>query len=321
MRAFAIALLWCAASLADDAPVSAPLSGLVFDRAAGIRPISGIPGSSALGKPLDAGMPLWRAAVSPYHDYVLAQSGEYMPPLVLRWNANGPSSYPVPGAMGRVSRIVFSPGGGAAGLYDERSGRIQIVTGLPDRPGIAQEINAASLSQPVTALAVADGAIQILVGISDGASGSVLAFGPDGGVTYSVPVGQPAALTHFSKSADAVVADGLNNTVWLIHGGQLARLAGPDDGVSGPSAVELSASQQRVIIANSGSNAVLIVDLGGKASSLVPCNCQVRGLQRLSGDAVFRLTDSADQPMWLLDGDSDTPRVVFVAQAADQGAQ
>src|SRR5207244_8988577 len=62
---------------AAQAQLSGPILGYTLDiKASAFRVIKGIPGASALGKPVDLGVKVRRAVVSLERDYALAVSGD-----------------------------------------------------------------------------------------------------------------------------------------------------------------------------------------------------------------------------------------------------
>ena len=61
---------------------------------------------------------------------------------------------------------------------------------------------------------------------------------------------------------------------------------------------------------------VVIRDLRSSMRTSVTCGCTPVALAPLRGNAVFRLNGMGDGPLWVIDGDSAEPRVLFVAAPA-----
>jgi hypothetical protein len=148
----------------------------------------------------------------------------------------------------------------------------------------------------------------------------------EGNLRLLLSAGPTTAAGFLAGSDEVVLADGLRNTVYWVRGeGEVIPLAGEKEGISGPVAVSISRDNRRVFVANAGAGTVVVLDLAGGAPSVFACDCTVTGLERMQGNAVFRLTDLSGDPMWLLDGDAPEARVVFVppqrpvAQRAAQG--
>ena len=59
-------------------------------------------------------------------------------------------------------------------------------------------------------------------------------------------------------------------------------------------------------------NVVGLLRIADRQWNAVECHCAATVLAPLSGNAVFRLTQRTDQPLWILDGDAGAPRMVFI---------
>ena len=81
---------------------------------------------------------------------------------------------------------------------------------------------------------------------------------------------------------------------------------------SRPVAVAASADNRRVIIANSDPGGIVSVGLEGGDVETVACRCHPTGLDRLNGNAVFRLNEPSERQLYVFDGDSPQSRIVFV---------
>jgi len=301
---------------ADGVYITGPLLGYYFEPGeAALRPIQGIPGAAILGPPLELGVRLTRAAVSPQHDYVLARvEGE--PELALvRPEASPPSLVRIPGALENPDRMVFSPEGTAALLYRDADGAVQVLAGLPGEPSVVGHLTIVADPGAAPALAVSDDAGAILAGPI---RGEVTLFTSDGGSRGVLPAATPASIAFLRQRHDAVIADRAERTVYLLRDPagrrELTVLAREADGVQDPVAVETSWEGRRALVANA-EGSVLVVDLTGEASLLIPCPCQTTGLMRLTGNAVFRLDEPRAGPLTVLDADSSEPRVVFIPAA------
>jgi hypothetical protein len=111
----------------------------------------------------------------------------------------------------------------------------------------------------------------------------------------------------------AIVADRGANEVFAIRdvpGAALRQfLVGPQDGVSAPAGVAVSAN--RIHIANTGTAAILTLDSAGRLLRSQTCACTVWGTQRLK-DSVFQLTQGISRTIFLLDANSAEERILFV---------
>lgn len=309
----------------DGIHISGPVLGYIYDPAlAQIRPIFGIPGAATMGAPLGFGLNLARAAVSPQHDYALVEPDGNPGLAVLRLPPATSVPRLIPDAMAGAERVIFSPTGNSVILYDAIKQKVQIITGLPGAPSVAGEVDVSTVGGPITALAVSDDAAAILAGVSQDGAGALWLLSPGGHVHVVFPAGNPSAVAFLRNSHDAVMADGTLNTVYFLRdvtgAGEPVFLAGKGEGISGPVAVAVSDDNRQILIANSQPGSVAQVDLSSGTLTLVPCDCAVVGLQRLNGNAVFRVMEASDGLVRLFDGDAAEPRILLVPADARSGA-
>jgi hypothetical protein len=296
---------------AQEGRVEGPLLGYVVDPGGSLRTLAGMPGSSLLGRPLDLGLTLERTQVSPQQDYALADGGAATGVVLARLGREA-SPVVIPDAPTGVQRIVLSPTGAAAALYYE--GKILIVGGLRGSPSVTGEVDVSGVAGPIGAIAVRDDGSAVLIAASDGVYWGT----PPEPARFLLAMGRVVAIAFRPDSGEAAVVDGERNQVYAVRDGELLPLAGEREGVAGPVAVAWSGNGSRLMVANGAGRSVLVVDREGGAIGVVPCECEPAGLQRLAGNAVFRLTDASGEPMWLFDGDAVEPRVVFVVTAGEE---
>ena len=300
-----------------ESAIQAPILGFVFDsQAHRIRPVLGVPGAAMLAQPVDVGMDIADAALSPGQDYALILTGDDRRVLVLRFRPDGVSTLPIDGAAAAPDRMRLSPSGSAAALYRQATGTVQVITGLPDAPTLARETGVTASGQNVTALAISDDGQVLIAGT--GGSQAVLIVSADGNIT-SVPLNDGIrALAFRPNSQDAAVATA-GNQIFLLpdiaHAPQPASIAGPKEGIAGPAAIEFSSDGQRLFAANPAAGTVTESDLAAGTTATLTCDCSPSGLYRLRGPAVFRLTEASTQ-LRLFDGSTTPSRILFVP--ADQ---
>ena len=290
-------------AVAQDLPVQGPVLGYAWEAASSrLRPLLGIPGSSLLGTPLDLGVSLTLAEVSPRQDYAVAVEADSGAVLLIRLTGTL-SANPLPGVAPGASRIALSATGSAAAIYIPNRESLYVITGLPDGPSVAS----VTLPGPVSALAVHDSGDLVLTVSSE----QLYALRPGTEPRRLGQVGASAAIAFAEDSRDALIADPSRQEVFLLRGeNERLILAGARDGVSDPVAVALAG--RRGFVANRGSSTVLVVDLAGAPPLSVACPCEVSGLQRLRGETVFRVTDSLRSASYLLEAGPAEPRLWFV---------
>jgi hypothetical protein len=112
-----------------------PVTGFVYDaRLGAIRPINGMPGASTLGGPLPLAVSIRHAAISTARDFAIAISDDGSAYLASGLAGGTPALAALDGAIDNVSRVVLNSAGDAALLYSEKTGRLQVITGLPGQP-------------------------------------------------------------------------------------------------------------------------------------------------------------------------------------------
>jgi hypothetical protein len=82
--------------------------------------------------------------------------------------------------------------------------------------------------------------------------------------------------------------------------------------LSGLSAIAASSDGRRAFIASARTGTIATVDLASGATTFVSCECQPKGLYAIGGTDLFRLNDSSDQPISVLDGSGPEPRVIVI---------
>jgi hypothetical protein len=305
---------------APTSAISGPVLGWVFDRSVrGVRPILGVPGASILGQALDVGFELDQAKVSPGQDYILGVAAESREVVLVRIQPGGVAVGALPGVPPGVEQMILSPTGRAAAFRYGGVGTIHVVHGLPEAPEVKREVDLAVMGSGASAVASSDDAEVLVAAAEDGA---VWVAGADGNARVVGRFGHVRALAFLPRSQDVLIADDADNAVYLLRdaasSGHLLRLAGEQDGIAGPREVVASRDGRRAVVRNGGSGELVVLDLAGGPAVKVACEVEVTGLERLEGNAVFRLTEAEGREVWLLDGDWPELRVVFAAAASER---
>jgi hypothetical protein len=310
-------------SCAQENPLSSPTLGFVFDEAMGrIRPIFGVTGASKLGEPLEMDFEIHAAEVSPRQDYILALVGNNREVVQIRISRGMASVRTLLPIAPAPDKIVLSPRGTAGAVYYRSSGKVQIITGLPDEPVLHSEVDLSALVLAPGVIAVSDdGQALLMTPVEDGVGRLYLAA-PGGDVRPIFALRRVSAIEFLAQSHDAVIADSEENKVYLLRGTggpeQLLVLAEEKDGVMVPRAVAVASDGRQVVVLNEQSKGLVIVSLDGATPAKLACDCVATGLFRLEGNAVFRLTGLSAGPAWVYDGDGAQPRVVFVPPASER---
>ncbi len=326
-----LALPPAASPAAAEGSVSGPTLGFFFDQQQrSLRPILGVPGASQIGAAVPLNVQLTRAEVAPGHQYALGVTTDG----ALVWmDLRGAVPQTRPVAVGvTVSRILISPTGDAAAVYDRGSRQVQFLNGLLASPAAGSTVSVSNLQGVLTAMAVGDDAETLLAATSSADSdGGLYVVRAGGDVRRVSAVGRVLSMSFLPGQDNALVADHGRSEVLRIDGvGSVAVsavLASGRDGVSRPVAVQVSSNLSHAVAAQDGSGRLALIPLGGGSPRFVECNCRPLELTQLRGDSLFRLTSDPSQPLFVLDagrlaadGATLDPRVLFVPASAAQAA-
>jgi len=318
---FGLAALVLAARLPAQDPVtgarlSGPVLGFVDDADAGIRPMLGVPGSALLGPAVRVPGGLSAVAFAPVSGFALALAGDRRQPVVVRGLANAPAVASITGLAPGADRFEMSPTGSAAAFLYQAEGKLRLVSGLPDDPRLAAEFDLSGIASDLGALAVSDDAGSALAVSANEGQAWLLLCRPNSEPKRWLAVSAAATLSFFPGTSDAALADPERNHVSLVkataEAGAPTLLASASNGVAAPAAVVTSLDGRWIVVANSNPTALAVIAVADGTVTLVPCDIPVPKLYRLGSNALFRLTDAAASPIWLLDGDSSPPRMLFV---------
>lgn len=305
--------------------------GYVFDtRISALRPLSGIPGAAVLGAPVDSGGPVRTAYVAPRQNYAVALTDSGAVVVQLVSGADPAVVTPLGVDSAAAGIVALSPNGAAAALYSANEALVRIVTGLPGAPVLARSVPFGVVSGSVRLLAISNDAAILTAVTHDNSADStspdaVVVVDNDGNAQGLANSTHVSALQFSADTHDLLLTDDSDNTLSVIQGlpnaGAYKVIADSSAGIAGPVALNTS-SNGNIVVANGRAANILVFDSGGSPLGAYPCLVAPTGLSRLNGNAVFLLNViSNDDPLWIFDGDSSTPRVMFVPvdQAASQG--
>ncbi len=299
--------------LAAGQSVAAPVLGYAIDPAArAIRPIGGVPGAAAFEAALATHPALARAVLAPGADYALASAVETGRVVVLTWEAGAVSAAEL-ALAGDLGAAAFSPGGRTAAMYSPESGSVQVWLGLPRQPLMAWE---ARIGRPA-ALAVSDDGLALAAILGETGSQMLAVLTPSAGPRVVAEGGAWSALAFAPGRRDLAVAQAGRNQVSLITDltgeARVRIVAGVGDGIANPVALAFSADGTKLAAASDEARSVVLIDLETRAVVSVACEAKINALERVRGNAVFRLTRAAGERSPLFDGDAPEPRIVFIA--------
>jgi hypothetical protein len=272
-----------------------------------LRPILGIPGASQVGKSVVPAGAYINAATSATASLAVLQAADGSFDLMLL-----PTGTPV--SLGLTlptgATIRLSPSATAALAFTPGATSAALITGLPASPSLQ------TISAPA---AIADAAVSDTgtVALESSRSLSILALK---GVPVTIAaIAAPGGISFLPGSAsshdDLLFADSAANSLTLARSttsGPSAQTISTSGLLHSPSAVGVSSSGRWALVANSGSQSAVRIDLSTLAASSVACTCQPTLVKPLADDGAFRITGLASGPNWLVNAASTTPGTLFI---------
>jgi hypothetical protein len=296
--------------------------GYVFDgRSSDLKPMVGIPGAAVLGASLETGVAIQQAYVSPRQNYAVALTDSGAVVVPLPFAADTSAIAPLGFDASAAGVVALSPDGSAGAFYSVNEAAIRIVAGMPDSPAIARTISTAAISGTIRLLAIGNDAAMLVAAVDIPDTGSsVMQIDADGNGRTLTNSTHISALRFMGGGNDLLVADDADDTVSMIQdvpGSALWKpLAAATDGIAGPIGLDVSLDGMRIVVANGRAGNIFEFDPNGPERGTYPCPCAPKGLGRLNGNSVFLLNSVSDAgPLWIFDGDSATPRVLFIPAA------
>jgi hypothetical protein len=269
-----------------------------------LRAILGVPGAFRFSDPLALPDATSRVRVAPGQDFALIERRNADPAaLVLNAGAVDHST-PLTGVLPAADWVTFSAGGASAVLFSARARRMQLVTGLPDAPRIALDLDAAALAGAPHSAAVSDDGKLLLIA----AAQSVFAVPPDGPPQLVFSGSAVQGIAILPNAPGAVIADG--GSLYLWNAGAGARVV--VSGLDGLTAIAPSADGSAVYVAREGFAALSVIDLATGEVREFESAIAPLGLTPLRSRDTFLISATAGQPGWIFYRDGSEGRTVFI---------
>jgi hypothetical protein len=320
----AVATALCAqsqnANSGTVAGVSAPTLGFVSGQApAQLQPILGIPGSARLGSPLSLPSTVTEIHVAPGHAYGLVQQGPSNPVAMVLLQAitSQTRKLPltaIPGAIGAVDLIAFSPTGTSAAIYSRQTNQLQVLTGLPRSPQIFLNASHLAIPTPVQKLAVSDDARAVLTSDASGSIYSIPQNGAPLAVHHSPDV---SALAFVAHSHDSIICDRSLNTISILRNSAATPIAlGPAmSGTCQPEGAAATADGRTILLACPAQHTVLSIDRGSSVTHVYNVAGTPSALDRLGAGDLFLMSPPDSGTYWLFVWQADGPVTFFIGAA------
>jgi len=313
MRSLGVLLVAAGAALAAE-PITGPVAGYVTGQSAPeLRAIVGVPGALRFGDRLALPDGITRLRLAPRQGYALAERGN-APMAALVLAAGGVDHLtPLEGAMVSADWVAFSARGGAAVLYSAAAGRLQVVTGLPDSPVVATEIDAAAFGDTPVAAALDENAALVAVA-SRGAAWVV----PKSGAPRLVLSGQRiVSLAVAVNGRDLAVADAGAEAIQVV----VNAASTPEARVLASGLTDLAeifpGADGATLYAAAGT--VLRVDMASGSAESFAADAPAVELVALASADTFLFSARPGSPGWIFCREGSAGRVVFIP--ADSGGR
>ncbi|MDQ2774583.1 MAG: hypothetical protein M3Y57_06615 [Acidobacteriota bacterium] len=294
--------------------LTAPPLGAVFDASTGsLLPLQGVPGSAITGMPF-AISPLSAAAISSEQGYALGVMADSGAVVLIRF-CSGPVSQKALQAAAYPDRVVLSPTGTSAMLWNASRRTADIISDLPSAP-VLKSLDLTSIDRDPDLFAISDDGATLLAAASSANPGNVYRFQNDAQqvIPYS---GQIASIAFLRKSKDALLTD---LTAQCLT--RLRNATGTDPqfstvpasvAIGSGEAIGVSRDNTRALLADPSSRSLTVIDLSAKtASPALNCHCSIADLTPLNGPFLFRLSEVSGVPLAIVDASLGKPSLTVV---------
>jgi len=303
---------------AQTEPIGGPTLGFARDEAgAVIWPVIGVPGAAALAGRLPLEAEVRGVIISPLQDYAVGLRTDDSSVVVIPLKGGSTGFKSIPGVFARPDLIAISPKGTAVAFYNSENRIIQVVGRLTDAPEVVGAFDISSTMGRVSGVSLSDDGALALVNLINGDAGSTELWVVNAS-SVLLAASQTSVVPAFVPNRhDAVIADDSAQAVFLVTDVDQTAIRIPvlsaGDGLSAFSNVAVSGEGRSVVIADSTSGTVAIVDTATFRPTIISCQCRLTGLYRMKQDSMFRLTDaSSSEPVTVLDISSGEPRTFII---------
>ncbi|HEV3198422.1 MAG TPA: hypothetical protein VGZ73_10950 [Bryobacteraceae bacterium] len=308
-------------SLPGAATITGPVAGYVVESSGpGMRAILGVPGSFRFSDALPLPEGVTRIHLAPRQDFALVERADSrLAVLHLSGGAVDPV-VAIDGAMAAADWVAFSPSGTSAILLSSSAGRLQLISGLPDTPRVAMELDSATLPERPRTAAVSDDGQTLLI-----ASGrAVYLVRRDGAAQLLMQGREIVSVAVFRNGTDAAVSDRGAGSVHLLRNVSSAPVEQVlAAGLKGLGRLYPSWGGETIFVARPGARAVSSIDVA--SGEITSCDSAAGAvtLDPLRNRDTFLISARPHHPGWIYYCDGGLGRVVFVpaAHPATENAQ
>jgi hypothetical protein len=293
----AIVVLSLAGVLQADDAFSPPLIGYVFD--GGVRQMVGSPGAARVLPPLALDVPIAKIALAPGRPFAIASLTDGSSLALVRFGAET-GTPAIAESVKAFDSAAFNRTGTAVAVYSAECGCIQVVTGLPNEPVVAQRIDVTG----VTAMALSN-------------DGLVVAYSRESETVTTAGRSWPVSATALAFSPDdssIAVVDGTRKSISIAA----AELTHITDGLAEPTAASF-VDPTTLLVADG--RFVRAIDISTAQVDSTECFCKVSLIEQTAMKHVFRISDLAHGAVWILERSDQSSRAVFVPVQSEESEQ
>ncbi len=299
--------------------MQSPVLGFVYGAGSEVRSIDGIPGASTLSSPLPVPAVVASLIFAPSQKYALVERTDGASLGLMSFSGANPGPLvPIVGGISQPNVISFSPNGGAAALYSDSEGRLQVFAGLPDNPQLAREIKSGDLPGVVRLLALADDGVTLLEGTVNNTVFLLAGSAPQ----MLASVADLGGMVFTPQSNDALIFDRGEGALSLLKGvgGERSRrlLASGLTGLEGN--VDLESDGARVVITSTRARHLWEIDFHSLAVQDIQLPTTPAMLEPLRVSGHYLLAWQPGQPAWILNTNQERATVYFVPAAVEAQA-
>jgi hypothetical protein len=300
-----------------DGPIGGPVAGYVTDSSRSqLRTIFGVPGAFTFSGSLPLPDGITQVRLAPGQDFALVESVNSAPGVLFLKAGAVDHLAPVTGAIASADWIAFSPSTGSALLYSGAAHRLQVLSGLPNAPQVALDLDAATLPVVPALGAVSDDGSLVLVASST----SLYRVSRDGSSQVVLSAGGILSLTVLRNGVDAALSDSATASVQLVrNAGSTPQARVLASGLDGIGTIFPSSDGLSLFVARPGAETVSSIDLSSGAVQSFAASIAPVGLIPLRNRDTFLISARDNQPGWVFYRDGTLGRAVFIP-AADSAA-
>jgi sugar lactone lactonase YvrE len=274
-----------------------------------LRAILGVPGAAVFSDPLSLPRRTMRLRLAPGQQYAIIERAQEDPAVLLLNGTETGGIAVIPGAVRALDSVSFSPSGRSAVLISQGLGRLQVITGLPQAPQLAKDIDLRLLPELPDNAAVSDDGGSVLFS----SAGAVYLVLPDGSATIVLSVTPTASIAFLPASTTAAIGDPGTGSLYLFQrlaGGTVASLLA--SGLPGLGQVAASGDGKMLYVTDTQSQRIWSVNVASGAVGQFDLQVSASKLDRLRNADTFLISSEPGLPGWIFFRQGEDARTVFV---------